>query len=130
LASPDHRPYSLVAVQQTPRFLKRDAMRNEEGTVHVRPPINWRFVASGLWIRLAFAGAALGGLGVVMLVSGDRTVLASLAAVVTGTALAAVGYRQAHASLDAIDGEAVAAPDSAPIRSPQTRLDLGFHPRA
>ena len=105
-------------------------MRNEEGNVYVRPPISWRFVASGLWIRLAFAGAAIGGLGVVMLVSGDGTVLASLGAIASGIALAVVGYRQANASLDAIDGESAAAPASPAIRSPQTRLDLGFHPKA
>lgn len=105
-------------------------MRNEEGTVYVRPPISWRFVASGLWIRLAFAGAAIGGLGVVMLVSGEGSSLASLGAIATGAALTVVGYRQADASLDAFDGEAAAAPESAPIRSPQTRLDLGFHPKA
>lgn len=105
-------------------------MRNVEGAVYARPRISWRFVASGLWIRLAFAGAAIGGLGVVMLVSGDGTVLASLGTIASGIALGVVGYRQANASLDGIDGESAATPASTPIRSPQTRLDLGFHPKA
>ena len=53
----------------------------------------------GLWMRAGFIGASAAAVGVIQLFEGDGSLLTALSTLTAGIALAAFGWRRAHAAL-------------------------------
>jgi hypothetical protein len=79
----------------------------------------WPLVASSLWLRLGFVGAAGAVVALIELYNGEAGLLAALAWIFGGAWLAAVSWRRAKVLLDRLDHleetpEAVMPPVAAP----------------
>lgn len=74
-----------------------------------RHDISWPVIASSLWLRAAFVGAALAAYGLASVIAGELTLAPALGLVAAGGALATFALRRSRQVLDAAETNTVPA---------------------
>jgi protein-S-isoprenylcysteine O-methyltransferase Ste14 len=95
LAPAEPRPLNLnrqVIEMYDPNLSPYTASKVDAGTRR-------QLIVCGLWMRAGFVGASATAVGVVQLFDRDWSVVTALLTAVAGIALAAFGWRRAHAAL-------------------------------
>lgn len=73
----------------------------------------WPIIASGLWLRVGFVGASAVVVAMVRAFDGEASLVATLAIVIAGVAVAVLAWRQGWRALDRADHEANEPPSAA-----------------
>lgn len=92
---------------------------NNTSISSLRKQISPRFIACGIWLRVAFIGACAFAVGLIQLFDGEVKPLYALGLAVVGGLLAAFSWRRAQNALEAADdaGSAVEASASLPAKA-------------